>query len=402
MPIREIPALDGVRALALCLVVSLHIGNAGGVPGPPAARLVSEFSIWGLYLFFVLSGFLLFLPYARSILTGSSWPSAWRFYLRRARRILPVYYVALGTIIAGLFLTSGAAGVVRLLGPLATIGLLLHDMRPDAFSLVLETDGPLWSLAVEWQFYVVLPWLALGLARLAGSRSGRGFWWRLALGMVALTIYGLGWRVAAAIAHYIWGYHDPLRAPGALGLVFAATWGMEGKYLELFALGMAVSLLYVHVVEQGHIPRWRIGTIALPASLLGLGGCFAWAVLVHRLPVPTTTETFIFPSGTGWTWMVAGAWALGICCGALLVAVLMGPSIIGRIFSWAPLRYIGMISYSLYVWHLFVILALIGLKVSHHNYFLLTGSTWIMLLIVGSLSYWYIERPFLVGRPRVR
>ncbi len=94
----------------------------------------------------------------------------------------------------------------------------------------------------------------------------------------------------------------------------------------------------------------------------------------------------------GWTW------GLGICCSALLIAVLMGPSLVGRIFSWAPLRYIGMISYSLYVWHMLVIEALTALKVSHHSYFLLTGSTWIVLLFVGSLSYRYIERPFLTGR----
>ena len=96
---REIAELDGLRALAILLVLWCHLTAFGALRGlnvgPPLLHLLGDFGFAGVFLFFILSGFLLFLPYARALLAGAAWPSARAFYRKRARRILPAYYLTL-------------------------------------------------------------------------------------------------------------------------------------------------------------------------------------------------------------------------------------------------------------------------------------------------------------------
>src|SRR5690242_4861493 len=94
--VKNIAALDGVRAIAALMVVSLHLNKGAGVPWSinrePLASSLAVFGRTGVILFFVLSGFLLFMPYARALLFQERWPSLRTFYLRRIFRIWPGYY----------------------------------------------------------------------------------------------------------------------------------------------------------------------------------------------------------------------------------------------------------------------------------------------------------------------
>ena len=103
-PKNSIASLDGVRALACLSVITYHlsllvIGAHIWKPVEPFTTGLILSGASGVTLFFVLSGFLLFLPYAQALLFERNWPSAWRFYLRRFFRIVPAYYVALFLII---------------------------------------------------------------------------------------------------------------------------------------------------------------------------------------------------------------------------------------------------------------------------------------------------------------
>jgi peptidoglycan/LPS O-acetylase OafA/YrhL len=201
---REIAALDGLRALAILLVLEIHLyllGSAHGLNvGPPIVAYFADMGFSGVYLFFVLSGFLLFLPYARSLLTNQPWPSARLFYLRRALRILPAYYAVLATL---LMLPARPLLRPQYLVPLSLAALLFHDLNVNAFNITFQLDSPFWTLAIEWQFYLLLPWIALALAKLAGARAERWFFPRLALGVIMLIVAGLLIRSLAAIAHYV-------------------------------------------------------------------------------------------------------------------------------------------------------------------------------------------------------
>ena len=147
----EIAALDGLRALAILLVVSHHVYRWGAgdwsLLRMPVLSATFDFGFIGVLLFFVLSGFLLFLPYARALVSGRPWPSVRQFYRRRAMRILPVYFVALG--ILGILLAAAGKLQGWVLNGLAFDFLLLQNVSPAASNLIGSVDGSLWTLAIE-------------------------------------------------------------------------------------------------------------------------------------------------------------------------------------------------------------------------------------------------------------
>jgi peptidoglycan/LPS O-acetylase OafA/YrhL len=160
-----IPVLDGMRAIACLIVIwfhiyriplDLHLWN----PSPSAHPLRDSFLNFGKHgvtLFFVLSSFLLFLPFARALLFEKTWPSIRQFYIRRVLRILPAYYLSL--ILSVLFLQR------QYLQPqhwkeLALFFTFLMDSSQATFK---QLNAPFWTLAVEWQYYLLLPLLALAM-----------------------------------------------------------------------------------------------------------------------------------------------------------------------------------------------------------------------------------------------
>ena len=126
------PALDGLRGLAVSLVLLVHLSAAmrAQIADGPVASFWSAVSPLsgmggtGVHLFFVLSGFLLFLPYARTLLIGTRRPSSRRFYKRRLLRILPAYYVALGVVALALEPDVLRANAVE---QISSHALLLHN-----------------------------------------------------------------------------------------------------------------------------------------------------------------------------------------------------------------------------------------------------------------------------------
>lgn len=388
-----IAPLDGVRGLAILLVLYCHVAVQNVLAEPHGSfRLVGTFGFSGVFLFFVLSGFLLFLPYARSLLAGSPWPSVKQFYLRRCLRILPVYWSALAALCA-LYFWAGHFSAPIL--SLAALILLLFNRYPAAAGLADTLTPPFWTLTIEWEFYLMLPWIALGVAKLASSSTGRQIAARLVNGLGLLIISGLLLRWLAAFAHYSTGLDNPAEAPGLLGWVLTVFYGSRGQELDVFALGMGIALLYVWGIEQSHLlpgHQRLIGVVAGMLALVGLGFSFWWAVYAGRVQ---TLSTVYFPHGE--VWAVLGEWTLGLSFAFLLIAVLCGQSLLVAAFSWSPLRFIGTISYSLYVWHWLLFQVFANSLAAH----LQNAYPWyvlLMLLTTGafcSASYYLIERPFL-------
>jgi peptidoglycan/LPS O-acetylase OafA/YrhL len=395
---REIAAIDGLRALAIALVVWHHVyTRAESRQWPVGSGLlgrIADLGFSGVDLFFVLSGFLLFLPFARAILAGAPLPSTKKFYYRRVLRILPLYLFALATLL--LFRGTSLLQKGHAAALLLTV-LLLHDTTHASMLLVQQLNIVFWTLAVEWQFYLLLPWIARGIRVIAGRPGGRGFYARFALALGALVIWGLGTRVASAVAYYHFGIF-PVSAPHGLGLVFAVVSGVQGKYLETFALGMGLSVLYIVAVEWhrlAHVWGAALGIAAVLVALAGLAGCVFWGT---QPPGTTSRDPNAWIFGTsGPAWMVLGAWVLGVCYALLVFAVLLGPRILRGLFALAPLRYIGIISYSIYVWHLPIVNSLAAAMPDHSpaGYLSLLAKTSVAVLLYCSASYFIIERPFL-------
>ncbi|HEX9038502.1 MAG TPA: acyltransferase [Ktedonobacterales bacterium] len=387
-----IPALDGLRAVAALSVVVYHATStvqATTIIGGHNLTWMYFYTESGVDLFFVLSGFLLFLPFARAILKGRAAPRALTFYRRRALRILPAYYVCLSVIA----LAETLGGVGPSAGNVLAHLFMLHDFFP-AFNRTIS--GPFWTLAVEWQFYIVLPWIAWLIARVSAGKPGR-----LALATAGVIALALAIREGCALINVHQAALPHSVAPAAL-LAVRLLISSQGKYMEVFGVGMLCAVVYLVAVERGGLSArrsWWIG-LALLALSLGVYVALGPTLLVRRNAILAAFYTALNPRDMA---MMLGPLTLGIGYGALLLGILLGPELARTIFSWRPLRFIGLISYSLYLWHESVIntvypwLSPAGPKTPLNGVISLAIGFGVAIP-VAYLSYQLVERPFLKMR----
>ncbi len=241
--------IEGLRAIAAVSVLSGHVW----LHSQDTVSNLGHLNEWvlpylgsGLTLFFALSGFLLYRPFAAAVLRQSARPST-RAYLRnRALRILPAYWVIL--LFVGLVLgaahTSWRPGDVGYLtepSDLVSSVALVQNYVPAGITIGI---GPAWSLGVEVVFYLALPLLALPAGHLAAGRGARG---RVAAAMVpagvllALGLVGKTYAIHAVGAgsyRELWG--DTWHAVLERSFVASA---------DLFAFGMAAAVI-VLAAEQ--------------------------------------------------------------------------------------------------------------------------------------------------------
>lgn len=389
----EIRALDGLRAIAALMIVAFHLMLFTHIEYQPWSQATGSF--WyvlatGVQLFFTLSGFLLFRPYATAMLTGKPLPSSVRFYKKRALRILPAYWVALAVLLA--FNWQIAKDPVWLNG--LTHSLFIHDIFPRYNR---DLDGPFWTLAVEAQFYLALPWIATAVAWVVGhTRRGasagrpqtapRVIAGLLGMIAVALVIRWIGIQVMGAL---------PASAPNAGGASTALWWlgllliGMQGKYLEVFLVGAIAATLYTAMAELRGVQRERLRPIALGLALFGLAVMVPCAIFWQ-------TGTVLYQAGAQWGWdVLLYPLATGIGYSAILLGVVWGGPWLRAPFEFPPLRFIGFISYSVYIWHL---------PILHADITFLQpvplAARLVLVFVVAYLSYQLVERPFLQRQRR--
>lgn len=345
----SIAALTGVRAIACFTVIFYHINLVTTDPhihiwtwdmiGPMASAVA--FAGWcGVTLFFVLSGFLLFMPYARALLFSAEWPDWKRYYIRRIFRIWPGYFISLCLMLVWLR--------PDYFQPQHRLDLLLFltffmDSTPQTFQAI---NGPFWTLAVEWQFYLLLPLLALAFSYLVPRRSLQKRLWILTLCIGGVALWGLLTRVWRL--NWEGNPFQPLLLPKVVHtLIFFLFYGQNGKFLEDFAVGMFISVCYVLYQERNwsgitvFLRRysdwfWGVGIL----WLFFMGIWYIWpplkALLSPWIGQSTVFADFSFALGYG-------------CC---IIAVLFGPVYFRRPLEWGPLRCLGQLSYGVYMWHL--------------------------------------------------
>src|SRR6185312_6978064 len=161
-----IPEIDGLRFASIALVVAFHLfgytlaKSTGAQLATPADRVVSVLGATGHYgvqLFFVISGFVLALPFARHYLLGEPAPRLRAYYLRRLTRLEPPYFIAMIAVFAFGVMYFGQSP--RALAPhLAASLVYAHNLLYGVGSTL---NIVAWSLEIEVQFYVLAPLLAV-------------------------------------------------------------------------------------------------------------------------------------------------------------------------------------------------------------------------------------------------
>lgn len=375
--------IDGLRALAATSVLTLHVylfSTAPGASRPGASGIVGRLAgntRDGLILFFVLSGFLLYRPFAAAILGRVSELGVGSYLRNRALRILPAYWVIL--LATSLIMQTAVIGyspydVGRLLNP----GILVQNLLlVQSYSLHTVNTGiaPAWSLCVEAVFYLVLPVIAL--AALAATRRRGEQRLSSALGPgVVLIVVGVATK---ALLNRV-----GIAPNGFSGLVVSQ---LFPAFAELFGMGMVAAVVHVQV-DRGELKLPR-RTAAL-LTVLAAGGLVAIVLLapVYRYGAPFTDSL------------------VGVVCAAAILAVSLpgGGARHGRaLLESRPVSTIGMWSYSIYLWHMPVILLLRKWGVESSSGATLAGcwlAAFALTAALSAVTYSFVERPMLRRKRR--
>jgi len=363
-----VSSLTGLRGVAALFVFIFHYGYFN--PGIrldlaiPVVGYVLQFPFGfgfaGVDLFFVLSGFLLSLPFARANLAGTSHQPLWRYYKRRLLRVFPAYYAQLAIILAvgGWFVTWR---------PLDYTALLAHVFMffNIGWNPVQPLVGVWWTLPVEFSFYLLLPFIA------SFMRPAR---W---------TIFLLG-GILLSLLYRLWAVDHFAAAPD--GTVFLAASQLPG-YLPEFLLGASAALLVQWLdLRTGFHPS---PNLLDGLFLVGAGFAVLW---LWQVVLPNGDNYWL-----GHWSMIFAPLALGLPLSIMVASMYLG-SRIGRLLFANPLIYfLGLISYSLYLWH-FVVLQQAGVVLGEAfsglqgiSKFLISLS---LVVLVASVSYFLFERPF--------
>ena len=232
------PCFDGLRALAALAVFMTHTSFAGGANAPNLFGIFFARMDGGVAVFFVLSGVLIYRPFARAHLLETPTPAIRGYLWRRAIRIYPAYWLAM-TVVVFVF---GATEIPNLRSFVLDYSLL-HIYSPhqqDAFGPLLQS----WTLSTELAFYVFVPLWALLLRRVARGdvRS------RLRAQLVGVLVL-IG--VSALWKAFVLGAGFGEARIGQLKMWLP--W-----WIDLFALGMALGVLSLAVTHLGDRPPLRL------------------------------------------------------------------------------------------------------------------------------------------------
>ncbi len=373
--------LEGLRTIGVVAVFVTHNAFATGTTFNPGNRvtLLGREIKWSLLLghleigpaiFFMISAFLLYRPFAAALYAGHSVPSYSAFLRRRAVRVFPAYWIAIVVLYA-----TNSIEIRNWLHALRVMTLTQIYTQEDFFAN--RTLVPTWTLATEITFYFFL------IAYVACMRRGKALTpeqrlRRELVVVIALCVVAFAWRFVVYHVH---------------SLPEVAEFWLPGT-VDLFALGLGLAAVDGYARTGRSVARWD--RWATPADM--------WALLavVSFLAVPVLFDA---SAGIG----VSRGWdAYGrnffqmLCAFFLLVPVVFGDQSRGayrRLVRLRPMAYVGTVSYGIYLWHDHWIVEAIhwsgGVEALRAHFWLVGISAAALSLVFGSMSYHWLERPAL-------
>lgn len=366
---------DSLRALAALGVLGLHVGVVSGANMRAWYGSFTSHLDVGVTLFFLISAFLLYRPYALALLEDAAPPRLGPYALRRLLRIGPAYWVAL-TLLA---LWPG------LLGVFTRDWWIFYGFGQSYLPLGAGLGiGPAWSLSVEVAFYALLPLLAAGIGALCRSRPPSE---RVRIALIALALLG-----TAGVAFRVWVHESQLRS---LTLTLPC-------HLLWFAAGMALAVVSVSLAGRERSSGLTRLVVDHPSA------CWLLAAAIYSFVC--LSPSFSLALRAQYTTTADATQHLLYCLVALLI---MLPAVFGEQTRGAPQRVLGSralaalgaISYGVFLWHAPLLFAMSAYGVDrwlpNARFLSLAIAILPVAILLGWLSYRLIEQPMMrFGRGR--
>jgi peptidoglycan/LPS O-acetylase OafA/YrhL len=362
---------DGLRGIAILTVLCYHtwlfswytpelaiFGHALNVAAPVRTGYL------GVEIFFVISGFVLFFPYAERTVTGAASPPLAEFARRRFLKIVPSYAIALvATIFSALALLPKDTSLVA---SIANHVAFVQNFYNDQMGLA---NSVFWSLAVEVQFYLFFPAIAWAFVRRPAIVAG--------LMIVTAISYRLGVERCC--------------------LEIEPVTRQLPAFLDLFACGMLAAFVLVRLrAAVPNLQRYKPHFTFVALAAFGAACVLIWGA-DDQTYVPTGREH----------WIVGHRTLFGLAIGIFGLASSLGAQWWRRIVANRVLVFFSIVSYNVYLWHTIVLIWMWKHGVPRavtpdphddpHWKFFYIASGWIACIGIASAITYFIERPLLVS-----
>ncbi|MFT3660874.1 MAG: acyltransferase [Gordonia sp. (in: high G+C Gram-positive bacteria)] len=362
---RYFPQLEGMRAVASIGVLTTHVAfQTRAVEWPVLGPVLGRLDL-AVALFFALSGFLLWRPWAAAARhPGIPEPTVMRYLRHRFVRIWPAYTVAVVAVFLLLPHARGASLEVWIVNLTLTQVYVPLTLAPGLTQM--------WSLSVEVAFYLLLPVIGYALAVLRGARARH----RIPL-LLALGVLSLGWAGLVT----------------AIGLPE----GVEGKnwvfgHLPWFLAGLILAELTATVelsVAEPSRPVRRVVALSAHRPLM-----LAVAVVFYALACTPLAG----PVGLGdlSDWQYVGKMVFGAIAAYAVLAPLVCSGGEFRFLNSVPMTMLGWWSYGIFIWHLAVltcVFSLVGIPSFHGRFVQVWLLTVVLTVGVSAASYAFVEDP---------
>lgn len=374
IPQNNIGELDGLRGIAVLMVFVYHVlGNIGASSLNILGHNIMPFLMWGhmgVNLFYILSGFLLCLPFAKAHYTSTEIDLK-QYFIKRALRILPAYYfyIILHTLLINSQLIS-LEGIQILLGNM----FFLQNFK----KLNIQIINPVtWTLVVEVQFYILLPFIYKFF-------MGKKIWKPLGISFIVVTIYRLivFWILKPSMAGIDWNYYT------------YSEYNILGCF-DNFAIGMIIANMYIgrnYIFSEGKIEK--IVKLAnklvyfIPIAIAMLGyNYYYWRFT--KSVAHSIYFSFLFDA------------SFYMAMSVLLILILFSKNKVKLIFNNILLRIMGVAGYSIYLWHFILQSILVNTSFIANTenlnikYFKLLGLSTIIILPFCIMLYIFVEKYFI-------
>ena len=356
-PGRHIPALDGLRGVAVLGVVAHHLGHLTG-------------GYLGVDAFFVLSGFLITGLLLDEIGRTADQPAAidlGRFWMRRARRLLPAFFLMLATVVVveRWVLDDGVSEETLRVESLSALAYvfnwqaIFNDVDYWTTFAAVSPLRHMWSLAIEEQFYLVWPLVVTAVVWWALRRQATAGRAQAAVAVVA------GCLAVASVATQ-WALYAPERS-------LRVYYGTDTRVAAILFGCVAAFIVRRVPTLSVRVQHW----LGAGAALLLIPVAWAWIEL----------------DGTSPTLYHGGLAAVGLATAVVIAIAALAPkSLLATVLSFSPLLWFGAISYGLYLWHWPIIVWLTPARVGLHGWPLMVLRLGVAL-VVTMLSYHLVEQP---------